>query len=99
MDNLSAVSERLELRRMVDRDEAKPVEDRVFLLVLTDLEAVARVRELLPGVPPSSPSVALFQDGRPVWVLHRREIESREAPEIAKILTDAFDRYCAARLA
>src|SRR4051812_37609747 len=60
-----------------------------------DLEAVGRVRELLAGVPPSSPSVALFQDGKPVFVLHRRDIESREAPEIARILTEAFDRYCA----
>jgi putative YphP/YqiW family bacilliredoxin len=60
-----------------------------------DIEAVARVRELLQGVPPSSPSVALFQDGKPVFVLHRRDIESREAPEIAQILTQAFDRYCA----
>ena len=34
-----------------------------------DLEAVARVRELLPGVPPSSPSVALFRDGKPVFTL------------------------------
>jgi len=60
-----------------------------------DIEAVARVRELLQGVPPSSPSVALFRDGKPVFVLHRRDIESREAPEIAQILTQAFDRYCA----
>src|SRR5262245_30668629 len=59
-----------------------------------DVEAVARVREKLPGVPPSSPSVALFQDGKPVFVLHRHEIESREAPEIARLLTVAFDRYC-----
>ena len=59
-----------------------------------DLEAVARLRALLPGVPPSSPSVALFQDGKPVFVLHRNEIESREAADIAKLLTAAFDRYC-----
>ena len=59
-----------------------------------DLEAVARVRTLLPGVPPSSPSVALFRDGKLVFVLHRREIESREAPEIAALLTAAFDRFC-----
>lgn len=59
-----------------------------------DLEAVARVRELLPGVPPSSPSIALFRDGRPVFMLHRHQIESRQAPEIAKLLTEAFDQYC-----
>jgi putative YphP/YqiW family bacilliredoxin len=60
----------------------------------TDLEAVARVRELLPGVPPSSPSMALFRDGKPVFMLHRHQIEIREAPEIAKLLTEAFDQYC-----
>ena len=59
-----------------------------------DLEAVARVRELLPGVPPSSPSVALFRDGKPVFTLHRFQIESSQAPQIAKMLTDAFDQYC-----
>jgi putative YphP/YqiW family bacilliredoxin len=59
-----------------------------------DLEAVARVRQLLPGVPPSSPSMALFRDGKPVWVLHRHEIEMRQAPQIAKLLTEAFDQFC-----
>ena len=59
-----------------------------------DIEAVGRVRERLAGVPPSSPSVALFRDGKPVFVLHRHEIESREAPEIAKLLANAFDQYC-----
>ena len=60
-----------------------------------DLEAVARVRELLPGVPPSSPSMAIFRDGKPVFVLHRHQIESRQAPEIATLLTQAFDEHCA----
>jgi putative YphP/YqiW family bacilliredoxin len=59
-----------------------------------DLEAVARVREKLAGVPPSSPSMALFQDGKPVFMLHRHDIEIRQAPEIAQALTAAFDRFC-----
>lgn len=59
-----------------------------------DLEAVGHVRELLPNYPPSSPSMALFQDGKPVFVLHRYQIESQEAPQIAKMLTEAFDRFC-----
>ena len=59
-----------------------------------DLEAVARLRELLPGVPPSSPSMAIFRDGKPVFVLHRHEIEARDAVSIARILTSAFDQYC-----
>jgi putative YphP/YqiW family bacilliredoxin len=60
-----------------------------------DLEAVARLRELLPGIPPSSPSVALFHDGKPVFVLHRYQIEGSQAPEIAQMLKQAFDQYCA----
>jgi putative YphP/YqiW family bacilliredoxin len=59
-----------------------------------DVEAVARVRELLAGYPPSSPSMALFRDGKPVFMLHRHEIESSQAPEIAKKLTQAFNEYC-----
>ena len=61
-----------------------------------DVAAVARLRQQhLHGVPPSSPSMALFRDGKVVWALHRFEIESRQAPEIAALLTDAFDRFCA----
>ncbi len=60
-----------------------------------DLEAVDRVREKLAGYPPSSPSMALFRDGKPVFMLHRHQIESRQAPEIAQILTQAFNQHCA----
>jgi putative YphP/YqiW family bacilliredoxin len=59
-----------------------------------DVEAVARVRERLAEYPASSPSMALFQDGKPVFMLHRYQIESSQAPEIAKKLTEAFDQYC-----
>jgi len=59
-----------------------------------DLEAVARLRELLPGVPPSSPSVALFRDGQPVFVLHRYQIENSNPEGIARALTQAFDQFC-----
>ena len=59
-----------------------------------DVEAVARVRALLSDYPPSSPSMALFKGGKPVYMLHRSDIERREAPEIAALLTEAFDRFC-----
>jgi putative YphP/YqiW family bacilliredoxin len=59
-----------------------------------DLEATARVREYLPDYPPSSPSVALFRDGKPVFMLQRHQIENRDASEIAKSLTEAFDQFC-----
>ncbi len=60
-----------------------------------DEAAVARVRSLLSGYPPSSPSMALFRDGKPVYMLHRSDIERREAFEIAELLKQAFDRFCA----
>jgi putative YphP/YqiW family bacilliredoxin len=61
-----------------------------------DVEATAHLREKhLPGVPSSSPSMALFRDGKVVWVLHRFEIESRVAPQIAEVLVEAFEKHCA----
>ena len=60
-----------------------------------DIEAVAHLRDLLPGLPPSSPSMALFRNGKPVFMIHRQQIESRHAPEIAQILMHAFDEFCA----
>jgi putative YphP/YqiW family bacilliredoxin len=59
-----------------------------------DVEATARVREYLEDYPPSSPSVALFCDGKVVFMLERRQIEGREAHEIAGSLSHAFDEYC-----
>lgn len=59
-----------------------------------DIEAVARVRQRLVGHPPSSPSIILFQDARPVWVLHRKEIEADDAHGIAAQLIHAFNEHC-----
>lgn len=59
-----------------------------------DIEATARVREYLQDHPPSSPSVALFRDGKPIFMLHRHQIENRDATDIARSLTEAFDQFC-----
>ena len=59
-----------------------------------DEAAVAHLRDILKDFPPSSPSIALFKDGKPVKMIHRRDIEPREAPEIARLLTQAFDEFC-----
>lgn len=60
-----------------------------------DVEATARAREYLSGFAPSSPSVAILKDGKPVYMVERRDIESRSAEGIADLLTLAFDKYCA----
>jgi putative YphP/YqiW family bacilliredoxin len=62
-----------------------------------DLEATERARTYFTGYPPSSPSVALLRDGKIVWMLERRQIESQGAEQIAAALTAAFDQYCAVK--
>jgi len=59
-----------------------------------DREATERARSYFTGQPATSPSVALLRDGKLVYMLHRHEIENREAPAIAADLKSAFDRIC-----
>jgi putative YphP/YqiW family bacilliredoxin len=72
--------------------EVKP-DKAVTVFAGADLEAVARVRELLVGYPPSSPSFAIFQDGKPVYMMHRFQIEGRNAEAISTDLKGAFAAY------
>jgi putative YphP/YqiW family bacilliredoxin len=60
-----------------------------------DVEATDRARSYFTGYQPSSPSIALMQNGEVVYMLERHQIEGREAPQIAAALTEAFDRLCA----
>jgi putative YphP/YqiW family bacilliredoxin len=60
-----------------------------------DMEATARAREHFAPYPPSSPSVALLRDGKLVFMLERRDIETRDALSIAATLKAAFDKHCA----
>lgn len=59
-----------------------------------DGDAVATAREFLLPYPPSSPSIALFKDGKLVHFLERHHIEGRSAHIIADNLKMAFDHYC-----
>ena len=59
-----------------------------------DEAAVAHLRDILSDYPPSSPSIALFDNGKPVYMLHRSEIERRDPHQIAQLLTAAFDSHC-----
>lgn len=59
-----------------------------------DLEAVAKVRNMLPQFPPSSPSMFLFKDGQCVWALQRFQIEGRSAKDVGQNLTTAYESFC-----
>ncbi|HMW35035.1 MAG TPA: BrxA/BrxB family bacilliredoxin [bacterium] len=59
-----------------------------------DTEAVARVREHIKEFPPSSPSAALFRNGKLVWMLQRFEIEGQTAMDVSNKLAAAYEKHC-----
>jgi putative YphP/YqiW family bacilliredoxin len=59
-----------------------------------DIEATEKARTYFTGYAPSSPSIALLKDGKLVWMLERRQIEGKDASQVASELTHAFDQYC-----
>jgi putative YphP/YqiW family bacilliredoxin len=60
-----------------------------------DLEATERARSYFTGYPPSSPSIGILREGQLVYMMERRQIETREAGAIAADLKAAFDQHCA----
>jgi putative YphP/YqiW family bacilliredoxin len=60
-----------------------------------DIEATERARSYFKGYPPSSPSIALLQGGKLVYMMERYQIEGRSAEQIADELKKAFDQFCA----
>jgi putative YphP/YqiW family bacilliredoxin len=61
-----------------------------------DVDATDRARQYFAGYFPSSPSIALMQDGKVLYMFERSQIENRDAMAIARELTTAFDTFCAA---
>lgn len=59
-----------------------------------DLEATEEARKFMFPYPPSSPSIALFKDGKLVHFIERHHIEGRPAQMIAGNLVAAFEEYC-----
>ncbi|MCA8939925.1 MAG: BrxA/BrxB family bacilliredoxin [Planctomycetes bacterium] len=57
-------------------------------------DAVAAVRSLVPA-PASSPSIIMFKDGKPVTMMHRSDIEIRDAQAVAQVLSAMFKEVCA----
>jgi putative YphP/YqiW family bacilliredoxin len=58
-------------------------------------DAVDRVRQHYLGeYPPSSPSMALFKDGKVVYMMERHMIEGRSPDQIAAQLVRVFDQFC-----
>ena len=73
---------------------SKTPDRSVTVFAGVDQEAVQRTREHLIPYPPSSPSMALFKDGKLVHFIPRHLIEGRTAAMVADNLKMAFDEYC-----
>jgi len=77
----------------LQRAKVKP--DRLLTAFAgNDVEATARSRTYFMGYPSSSPQIGLLKDGMLVFMLERKDIEGRDAPEIAADLVAAFEKYC-----
>ena len=59
-----------------------------------DGEATQQARKYFLPYPPSSPSIALFKDGKLVHFLERHHIEGASAVMIAENLVEAYNQYC-----
>jgi putative YphP/YqiW family bacilliredoxin len=65
-----------------------------------DTEATQYLRtQYLQNIPPSSPAMALFQDGKPIAMIHRHHIEGKMPESIAEAIKGIFDEYCVKELA
>lgn len=59
-----------------------------------DGEATTQARKYFLPYPPSSPSIALFKDGKLVHFLERHHIEGGTAQMIADNLAAAYNEFC-----
>jgi putative YphP/YqiW family bacilliredoxin len=69
--------------------------DHVFSVFAgQDLEATERARSYFTGYRPSSPSLAIFREGKLVHMMQRSDIEHRDSTDIANELKKVFDQHC-----
>lgn len=73
---------------------AKKPDHLVTVFAGVDREAVDQARKYTLPYPPSSPSMALFKDGKLVHFIERHHIEGRAAEMIAENLQMAYDEFC-----
>ena len=81
------------IRQALSDSEKKP-KNLMTVFAGQDLEATAQARKYTAPYPPSSPSIALFKDGKLVHFIERHHIEGRSAQMIAENLKMAFEEYC-----
>jgi len=59
-----------------------------------DFEAVNKIREMCLPYPPSSPAIALFDNGDLIHFVERHHIEGRNASMISEHLKNVYEEHC-----
>jgi putative YphP/YqiW family bacilliredoxin len=75
-------------------DTQKKPDSLVTVFAGFDVEATAQARKHTLPYPPSSPSIALFKDGKLVHFIERHHIEGHSANMVAENLRAAYEEYC-----
>ena len=74
---------------------SKKKPDKLFTVFAgVDFEAVNKVREMCLPYPPSSPAIALFDNGNLIHFVESHHIEGRDATMIAEHLKNVYEEYC-----
>ncbi len=73
--------------------EKKP--DKLYTVFAgVDFEAVNKIREMCLPYPPSSPAIALFDNGELIHFVERHHIEGRNPSMISEHLKNVYEEYC-----
>ncbi|MFL3001748.1 MAG: BrxA/BrxB family bacilliredoxin [Cytophagales bacterium] len=73
--------------------ETKP--DKLYTVFAgVDFEAVNKIREMCLPYPPSSPAIALFDNGDLIHFVERHHIEGRNASMISEHLKNVYEEHC-----
>ncbi|MBL8860316.1 MAG: BrxA/BrxB family bacilliredoxin [Planctomycetes bacterium] len=59
-----------------------------------ETQATEKAREYFKPYRPSSPQIALFKDGKLVKMIQRQDIEGKQAADVARNLSEAFNEFC-----
>ena len=79
---------------LLSLDNSKKPDVLTTVFAGQDKEATAKARAYMQPYPPSSPSIALFKDGKLVHFVERHEIEGNLKHVISENLINAYNQYC-----
>ena len=81
--------------RLAITNTANQPDQKITVFAGQDREATERARSYFGDNPPTSPAIAILQDGKLVYLMQRYVIEQATAQQIGGELIRAFDQFCA----